>query len=126
MFLCPASVSRVLFRRTLGMGAGLFLYGRGRKRMPRWRSGRRIRGRGLGTDGRTPRSFAAGHSGNAVQDVVSVTLSKEKNNYGRFCQSGVMLVNASGGSQKNQNQEKFVADIVANEKRKVPDSRKNG
>lgn len=37
-----------------------------------------------------------------------------------------MLVNASGGSQKNQNQEKFVADIVANEKRKVPDSRKNG
>ena len=80
-----------------------------------------------GTDGRTPRSFAAGHSCNAVQDVVSVTLSKEKNNnYGRFCQSGVMLVNASGGSQKNQNQEKFVADIVANEKRKVPDSRKNG
>lgn len=109
------------------MGAGLFLYGRGRKRMPRWRSGRRIRGRGQGTDGRTPRSFAAGHSGNAVQDMVSVTLSKEKNNnYGRFCQSGVMLVNASGGSQKNQNQEKFVADIVANEKRKVPDSRKNG
>ena len=84
-------------------------------------------GRGQGTDGRTPRSFAAGHSGNAVQDMVSVTLSKEKNNnYGRFCQSGVMLVNASGGSQKNQNQEKFVADSVANEKRKVPDSRKNG
>ena len=82
-------------------------------------------GRGKGTDGRTPRSFAVGHSGNAVQDMVSVTLSKEKNNYGRFCQSGVMLVNAFGGSQKNQNQEKFVADIVANEKRKVPDSRKN-
>ena len=79
-----------------------------------------------GTDGRTPRSFAAGHSGNAVQDVVSVTLSKEKNNYGRFCQSGVMLVNASGGSRKNQSQEKFVADIVANIKRKVLDSRTNG
>ena len=101
------------------MGVGLVLYGRGRKRMLRWRTGRRIRGRGQGTDGRTPRSFAAGHSGNAVQDMVSVTLSKEKNNYGRFYQSGVMLVNASGGSQKNQNQEKFVADIVANEKRKV-------
>ena len=83
-------------------------------------------GRGKGTDGRALCSFAAGHSSNAVQDVVSVTLSKEKNNYGRFCQSGVMLVNASGGSQKNQNQEKFVADIVANEKHKVPDSRKNG
>ena len=78
------------------MGAGLFLYGRGCKRMPRWRTGRRIRGRGKGTDGRTPRSFAAGHSGNAVQDVVSVTLSKEKNSYGKFYQSGVMLVNASG------------------------------
>ena len=109
------------------MGAGLFLYGRGRKRMLRWRTGRRIRGRDKGTDGRTPRSFAAGHRGNAVQEMVSVTLSKEKNNnYGRFCQSGVMLVNASGGSQKNRNQEKFVADIVANEKRKVLDSRKNG
>ena len=51
--------------------------------------------------------------------TLSVTLSKEKNSYGKFYQSGVMLVNASGGSQKNQNQEKFVADIVANEKRKV-------
>ena len=84
-------------------------------------------GTGTGDDGRTPRSFVAGHSGTAVQDMVSVTVSKEKNNnYGRFCQSGVMLVNASGGSQKNQSQEKFVADIVANIKRKVLDSRKNG
>ena len=35
--------------------------------------------------------------------TLSVTLSKEKNSYGKFYQSGVMLVNASGGSQKNQN-----------------------
>ena len=28
MFLCPASVSRVLFRRTLGMGAGLVVWER--------------------------------------------------------------------------------------------------
>lgn len=28
MFLCPASVSRVLFRRTMGMGAGLVVWER--------------------------------------------------------------------------------------------------
>ena len=126
MFLCPASVSRVLFRRTLGIGSRACCMGEAARGCLVGDLVEEYGGRGRGRDGRTPRSFAAGHSGNAVQDVVSVTLSKEKNNYGRFYQSGVMLVNASGGSQKNQNQEKFVADIVAKEKRKVPDSRKNG
>ena len=100
------------------MGAGLVVWERPQEdaSLENWSKNT---GTGQGDGRADTHSFAAGHSGNAVQDMVSVTLSKEKNNYGRFCQSGVMLVNASGGSQKNQNQEKFVADIVANEKRKV-------
>lgn len=35
MFLCPASVSRVLFRRTLGMGAGLVVWDRHSQTAPR-------------------------------------------------------------------------------------------
>ena len=73
------------------MGAGLFCMGEAARGCFVGELVEDYGGRGKGTDGRTPRSFAAGHSGNAVQDMVSVTLSKEKNNYERFCQSGVML-----------------------------------